>query len=285
MTSSSLSKGKREGSRVMRMTERGKERTNRCKEAVESCVFGTYVRAGTYPLKRKLAGYKSGVPSSIANIDLNHKDRPRNVVLSGPDLLYSFSCLLRAGALDPLFFSFPSSFLFSTLPSSLFLSLYFPGDDQSIHLFHAVYVPLVACRESTVPAGHGPENRDGIVLWSHNVVHFPAPTFCHVINVHPIPLFDTIIFAKFTENLPLSLLIDCRSAKWACPQRFTDASIVPIYYNILSKLSWDYRSRSMAYLWMIDAIITCDIQRNLQTVLAWYWFLRGYRCFLSMRLR
>lgn len=48
-----------------------------------------YVRAGTYPLKRKLGWHKSGVPSSITNIDLNHKDRPRYSV-AGARLVVQF---------------------------------------------------------------------------------------------------------------------------------------------------------------------------------------------------
>lgn len=80
-----------------------------------------YLRVLTYPLKRKLDRHKSGVPPSIRNIDLNHKDRPRYIPLSGPDLLYSFSCLPSVGALDPLPLSFPLFF----------------GNHLSIHLFRA----------------------------------------------------------------------------------------------------------------------------------------------------
>lgn len=101
---------------------------NREKEALKSRVFDTYaqLRIG---FKRKLGRYKSSVPSSITNIDLNHKDRPRYSIV-GARLIVQF--LLSSFRCQPLplclflsfhFFSLPSSFS-SLFSFSFFVSLF-----------------------------------------------------------------------------------------------------------------------------------------------------------------
>lgn len=128
---------------------------------MKSRVFDTYaqLRIG---FKRKLGRYKSSVPSSITNIDLNHKDRPRYSIVGArlivQFLLSSFRCQPLPLCLFLSFHSFSSFFLslaflflllcFSFLFLFVFFFLFFfsfsSGNDLSIHLFRAVYVPLVA---------------------------------------------------------------------------------------------------------------------------------------------
>lgn len=85
---------------------------------MKSRVFDTYaqLRIG---FKRKLGRYKSSVPSSITNIDLNHKDRPRYSIV-GARLIVQF--LLSSFRCQPLPLCLFLSFHFF---SSFFLSLAF----------------------------------------------------------------------------------------------------------------------------------------------------------------
>lgn len=91
---------------------------------------------------RKAQCHKGSAPSSIANIDLNHKDRPLYPIVGLRLIVCSLSRSLSPFLLYPQL----SMCIARSAPS------FFNGNDLSIHLFRTVYVPLVAFRPNAVVA-------------------------------------------------------------------------------------------------------------------------------------
>lgn len=104
----------------------------------------------------KLRYYKGSAPSSIANIDLNHKDRPPYPIVRQPTyctLSLSFSSSPYSSSLS---LSLSISSPLPPAPYRLYCAQsvlsFFNGNDLSIHLFRTVYVPLVAFRPNAACA-------------------------------------------------------------------------------------------------------------------------------------
>lgn len=224
---------------------------NREKEALKSRVFDTYaqLRIG---FKRKLGRYKSSVPSSITNIDLNHKDRPRYSIV-GARLIVQF--LLSSFRCQPLplclflsfhFFSPPSSF------SSLFSFSFFVSLFSSFLFFFFFFlffffvrqrpinplIPRGLCATCGVPARRKWRSRWKrttsksalIIAGSWTIV--TATVLCErgtpLSRDQPGQRSDAIIFAKFAEMRdtppPLPSIGDCLLTKWDCqPSCFAPA--------------------------------------------------------------
>lgn len=153
------------------------------------------------------------MPSSITNIDLNHKDRPRYSIV-GARLIVQFllSNFRRQRSPLPLPLSFPDCRFRLSLPLSSHLS-FFPffhflrrfsiGDDLSIHLFRAVYgatcVPF--------PADENHERRariiEHLIIGRTIVGVFQLPFESSIVRRLDVGRYahvcDAIIFAKFAE--------------------------------------------------------------------------------------
>lgn len=154
------------------------------------------------------------MPSSITNIDLNHKDRPRYSIV-GARLIVQFllSNFRRQRSPLPLPLSFPDCRFRLSLPLSSHLSfstffLHFLrrfsiGDDLSIHLFRAVYgatcVPF--------PADENRERRariiEHLIIGRTIVGVFQLPFESSIVRRLDVGRYahvcDAIIFAKFAE--------------------------------------------------------------------------------------
>lgn len=106
---------------------------------------------------RKARCYKGSAPSSIANIDLNHKDRPRYPIVGLRLIVCSFSLCLSF-SLFLLYLQLSTCIARSVLSS-------FNGNDLSIHLFRTVYVPLVAFRPNAAVARANHTHDRRLICW------------------------------------------------------------------------------------------------------------------------